>query len=89
VLLEDVTSESEALAVAERLRVAIAEPVMIGGRSVRPVVSIGVALLTDCADTDEVMRAADIAMYAAKSGGKDRSVAYSMCVDQGTSMTAR
>jgi diguanylate cyclase (GGDEF)-like protein/PAS domain S-box-containing protein len=89
VLLEDVTNESEALAVAERLRVAIAEPVMIGGRSVRPVVSIGVALLTDCADTDEVMRAADIAMYAAKSGGKDRSVAYSMCVDQGTSMTAR
>jgi diguanylate cyclase (GGDEF)-like protein/PAS domain S-box-containing protein len=76
VLLEDVTSESEAIAVADRLRAAIAQPVVINGRTVRPAVSIGVAMLADCADTDEVLRAADVAMYAAKSGGKDRSVAY-------------
>jgi len=71
-LVEDVTSQRDAVAVAERLRAAIAQPVMLGARSVTPSASVGVALLADCVDSDQVLRAADVAMYAAKSGGKDR-----------------
>jgi diguanylate cyclase (GGDEF)-like protein/PAS domain S-box-containing protein len=71
-LVEDVATQRDAHAVAQRLRSAIAQPVALGERSVTPSASIGVALLADCADSDEVLHAADVAMYVAKSDGKDR-----------------
>jgi diguanylate cyclase (GGDEF)-like protein len=73
------TPAAEAARVAERLRARIAdEPVAVGdGRSegvlVNVTVSVGVAGLDDAGqDLDELLAAADVALYAAKNAGRNR-----------------
>ena len=60
-------------AVAERIYEALSEPFVIGDRSLRVSLSMGVAQRTvDTADLTELLRQADSAMYRAKHGGKAR-----------------
>ncbi|WP_211876853.1 GGDEF domain-containing protein [Pseudarthrobacter albicanus] len=59
--------------VAERIYEALSEPFLIGERSLRVSLSMGVAQRTaDTADVTELLRQADSAMYRAKHGGKAR-----------------
>ena len=70
VLSERATDEIAALAVAERLRSAIALPCEIAGVSLEVQGSIGFAIAPEHGTTrDELLRRADIAMYAAKRIG--------------------
>jgi diguanylate cyclase (GGDEF)-like protein len=65
-----VRSPAEVERVARRVALAIAEPFELGGHSIDIGASIGVALCPDHGATIEtLMRAADIAMYQAKSRG--------------------
>jgi diguanylate cyclase (GGDEF)-like protein/PAS domain S-box-containing protein len=59
---------------ADRLRLAVWQPMCIGGRSVVVNASAGVAVVTapTSATADDVLRDADIAMYRAKSQGRGR-----------------
>ncbi|MFI5937981.1 putative bifunctional diguanylate cyclase/phosphodiesterase [Actinoplanes sp. NPDC051494] len=68
VLLED-TDEAAAVGLAERLLVAVREPVRLGSREVTCSLSIGIAGGTRAAE--ELLRDADLAMYAAKRGGRN------------------
>jgi two-component system cell cycle response regulator len=74
VLMPD-TNLQIALVVAERLRVAIAEkPFTISGVSdpILVTISIGVATMLDSGDSPtEILRRADVALYAAKNGGRN------------------
>ncbi len=71
VLLEDLTDEETALEVAERVRVAVQGAASEHDRPVT--VSIGVAVSGSAADhADGLLRDADVAMYLAKSGGRNR-----------------
>ena len=64
----------EALRHAERLIEAIKTPITVGADVCRVEASVGVALYPDNGDTaDSVIRAADVAMYAAKREGKSRA----------------
>jgi diguanylate cyclase (GGDEF)-like protein len=68
--LESRTAASDALAVAEKVRGALAEPVEVAGQPVAIRCSVGVSLLgRDAADADLLLRHADIAMYRAKRAG--------------------
>ena len=70
VLSERATDEVAATAVAERLRSAIAIPCEIAGVSLEVQGSIGIAIAPEHGTTrDELLRRADIAMYAAKRIG--------------------
>ena len=70
VLSERATDEAAATAVAERLRRAIALPCEIAGVSLEVQGSVGIALAPEHGTTrDELLRRADIAMYAAKRIG--------------------
>jgi diguanylate cyclase (GGDEF)-like protein/PAS domain S-box-containing protein len=69
-LLEDVSGEAEALEVAERVRRALEPAATIGTRELIPSASIGVACPAADAGAEEVLRNADLAMYAAKDRGK-------------------
>jgi diguanylate cyclase (GGDEF)-like protein/PAS domain S-box-containing protein len=74
VLLDEVQDRDQALGVAERIRLRLTEPYDLGLED-GPVgvgASIGVAMLSDGEDCDGVLRAADLAMYAAKQDGKAR-----------------
>jgi len=71
VLLPD-TSITEALEIAERVRVAVAE-ISLPGSDVSVTASVGVAVFPDHASTpDRLERLADAALYLAKRQGRNR-----------------
>ena len=67
------TGKEQAVAAAERIRIAVSSS-PLGTRTKVPVtVSIGVASLPHpCGDLEALVSAADAALYAAKSAGRDR-----------------
>lgn len=70
-------SHTTAMAVAERMRVAVASQVeVIGDATFNLTISAGVASsdLFPSATTDELISRADVALYAAKNAGRDRVV---------------
>ncbi|MBL8351647.1 MAG: EAL domain-containing protein [Burkholderiaceae bacterium] len=73
VLLEQVHAPEDAMALAQRLLETLATPLMIDGTEVQPGASIGITL-SDLGyrSADEVLRDADLAMYAAKADGRHR-----------------
>lgn len=62
--------------IAERLRSTLSQPYRIGGSEVRVAASIGVAFADPGITPSDLMRNADLAMYRAKAGGKDRVELY-------------
>jgi diguanylate cyclase (GGDEF)-like protein/PAS domain S-box-containing protein len=77
VLLEGVPDVDQAVAVAQRILSAFNDPFSIGGLPVPLRVSIGVAIgQAQAAAADELMRDADVAMYAAKREGKGGYVVF-------------
>ncbi|MEI7034851.1 putative bifunctional diguanylate cyclase/phosphodiesterase [Streptomyces pratensis] len=62
--------------IAERLRLTLSQPYRIGPSEVRVAASIGVAFAEPAISPTDLMRNADLAMYRAKAGGKDRVELY-------------
>ncbi len=72
VLLEDFGHPAELELIVDRLRLSLEEPVDVGDRIALSSASIGVALFPrDGRSEDELIRAADAAMYAQKRRGGD------------------
>jgi diguanylate cyclase (GGDEF)-like protein/PAS domain S-box-containing protein len=70
VLVENVADSAAVDAVAERIVQAFGEPFALAEGSVLSTATAGVATTEDSADVDELLRHADLALYAAKSAGK-------------------
>jgi len=77
ILLEDVASADEALAVANRLLDGLNTPFDLAGQPATASASIGVTLRSaNGTDVDELIQEADLAMYAAKRAGKRRCTMF-------------
>jgi diguanylate cyclase (GGDEF)-like protein/PAS domain S-box-containing protein len=77
VLVDDLTDESQAVAVAQRILAALARPMEIAGRPVQASGSLGIAFAVDGRDSaDDLLRDADAAMYLAKDRGKGLYAIY-------------
>jgi diguanylate cyclase (GGDEF)-like protein len=73
VLLEEIDEPESAVTVARRIRRAIEEPMDLDGRELQVRGSVGVAVSDAGKEpVDELLRNADVAMYAAKTRGKGR-----------------
>jgi diguanylate cyclase (GGDEF)-like protein len=73
VLLDQLNEPGDALAVANRLLATLAAPFSLAGHQVCSTVSIGVVTdLRSYSTSDQVLRAADTAMYEAKAAGRGR-----------------
>lgn len=70
ILLEDLSRGAAATMVASRIMASLQAPVLLGGRSVVISASVGVALHRQ--GEQDLLRDADLAMYRAKSLGKNR-----------------
>jgi diguanylate cyclase (GGDEF)-like protein len=78
VLFDDVATKEAAMIVAERLNVALRAPYDIGPDRRIATTSIGVAVgSAELITADDVVAAADAAMYDAKRRGGGRCVLYS------------
>lgn len=72
VLLEDVHTTEEVMAVAEKIRRAVQQPVRLDGQLVQVGASIGLALYPEHGRTpEELLKQADAAMYKVKADGRD------------------
>ncbi|HSD01011.1 MAG TPA: EAL domain-containing protein, partial [Gaiellales bacterium] len=72
-LLLDGTGEEEAIGVAARLLNRVSEPIEVSGHQLSLGASAGIAVHPrDGREADELVRRADVAMYAAKEAGRGR-----------------
>ncbi|TAN52581.1 MAG: PAS domain S-box protein [Rhodospirillales bacterium] len=72
-LIEDVANNESALDIAERLRQAITKPISLVGQEIFPTASMGIAIAHQGYERpEEMLIDADLAMYEAKSVGRDR-----------------
>ncbi len=82
-VIKDQPSAGHVADLVERIRHSVRAPIEVGGHEIVPGTSIGVALFPlDGDSVDRVMRAADAAMYHAKSLGKNNCQFYSMELNQ-------
>jgi diguanylate cyclase (GGDEF)-like protein len=76
VLLRDIGTSADPIAVADRILEVLADPFDIDGHRLTARASIGIAIGNSAVSSDELLRQADIAMYAAKSDGKCRYAVF-------------
>jgi diguanylate cyclase (GGDEF)-like protein/PAS domain S-box-containing protein len=84
VVLCEQCDPDEAERIAERVRASLTEPVQLPDRTVTVTASIGIAVATEVPKgedgvdvrADDLLAAADTAMYQAKVAGKDRSAVF-------------
>ncbi len=87
-IILDIARPGDAVDLAQRLLVGLREPFIVDGREILVRVSIGIAdSSADAPDADELLCRADIAMYAAKSKGRDRLQSFEPAMQ--TELSAR
>jgi diguanylate cyclase (GGDEF)-like protein len=77
VLLAEVGQRSDAALIADKMRAAVAAPLLVDGREIRLTASIGVAVYPeDGTDARTLIDRADAAMYRSKRGGPGGSALH-------------
>jgi diguanylate cyclase (GGDEF)-like protein len=81
VLLEDFESPGDATRVADRITEALAFPMVLDGHRVTATASIGIAVWHAGQRPGDLLRAADLALYAAKDRGKAQAAVFDPSMD--------
>jgi predicted signal transduction protein with EAL and GGDEF domain/DNA-binding response OmpR family regulator len=77
-LLPEVTDDADAQRVATRILDSLRDPVFVAGQECFVTASVGIAMFPrDGLNLVDLMRNSDVAMYAAKSAGRNSAQAYS------------
>jgi diguanylate cyclase (GGDEF)-like protein/PAS domain S-box-containing protein len=71
-LVEDAPDQAALETIAERVLGMLAEPLRVGDNVVRAGASVGVATTVEALDGEDLLRQADLALYAAKGAGKSQ-----------------
>jgi diguanylate cyclase (GGDEF)-like protein/PAS domain S-box-containing protein len=71
-LIDDAADPEDVETFAERIVAAFTEPFTLSEAKVLATATVGVATSEDSGDVDELLRHADLALYAAKAAGKKR-----------------
>jgi diguanylate cyclase (GGDEF)-like protein/PAS domain S-box-containing protein len=84
------TQQADCEAVARKVLAALGEPMQAGTHELRVTASIGVATFPEAGhDAASLMRAADVAMYYAKSQGRNNHQVYSESMSQASAERLR
>ena len=77
-LLPEVTDDADAQRVATRILDSLRDPVLVAGQECFVTASVGIAMFPrDGLNLVDLMRNSDVAMYAAKSAGRNSATSYS------------
>jgi len=82
-LIDDAADPGAVDEFAERIVTAFAEPFTLSQATVLAAATVGVATSADSGDVDELLRHADLALYAAKAAGKRRWRHYQPALTSG------
>jgi diguanylate cyclase (GGDEF)-like protein/PAS domain S-box-containing protein len=82
-LIENLADASTAEGFADRVVAAFSEPFQLSTGTVLSTVTVGLATSEDSSDSDQLLRHADLALYAAKSAGKRRWHRYAPTLSAG------
>ncbi|RLU03002.1 MAG: EAL domain-containing protein [Ketobacter sp.] len=83
VIVSDITDHGVARRVAEDIRSALSTPVVIAGVEHRVSVSIGIAITpSDATNAETLIKHADVAMYQAKSNGRNDIQFFSQSMNE-------
>ena len=82
-LIDDAPDTDAVEAFAERIVAAFTDPFSLTDAEVIATATVGVATSADSADADELLRHADLALYAAKTAGKRRWRRYQPALSAG------
>lgn len=83
VVLNNLDNKASAAAVAQRVIDSLIEPITLEGHELVVTPSVGIALAPEDADNvEDLLKAADTAMYSAKSAGKNSYMFYSSDMDE-------
>ena len=83
VLVEDMRGQRDAILVADRIIEALTEPLAIDGKEIFVHASVGIAITYGSIEMDELLKNADVAMYAAKRSGKGRYEVFDTSMNEG------
>jgi len=86
VLVGDAADDAAVEAAAARVTSAFTEPFLLADGPVTTTVTVGVATSGDSGDVDELLRHADLALYAAKAAGKRQWRRYQPVLSSGLAM---
>ena len=81
-VLLPLTDASGAEDVAANILAALADPVFFEGSQVQVTASIGLARLNGCNDDESALRQSDVALYAAKRGGRNSFAWYDEALER-------
>ena len=77
IMLDRIERIEEIVIVAEKILTALGEPISLTAHEINIAASVGISLFPDDADNrDDLIRAADMAMYSAKHKGRNRYMFY-------------
>jgi diguanylate cyclase (GGDEF)-like protein/PAS domain S-box-containing protein len=76
VLLRSIRGTADAELLAAHLHAMLSTPFDVGGRTLYVTASIGIAIISGGRTADDILRAADLAMYRSKLAGKARTTVY-------------
>jgi diguanylate cyclase (GGDEF)-like protein/PAS domain S-box-containing protein len=76
ILCDDLVTEHDAVAIADRANQAVHEPLIVESTEVFPSLSIGIAFASKTTEPETMVRDADAAMYLAKERGRARYEVY-------------
>lgn len=82
VLMPDLARTSDAAMVANKIQASLAQPFTIFGQEIFVSASIGIALYPQDGDAESLIKHADLAMYRAKSDGRNSFWFYSEDMDE-------
>lgn len=76
ILVEQVSTEDDAKIIAARLQNNLSKPFVVDGHSINIGVSIGIAIPDGSADSQQLMKCADLAMYEVKNSGRNNYLIF-------------
>jgi diguanylate cyclase (GGDEF)-like protein/PAS domain S-box-containing protein len=83
VIIPDIACRDRAVEISQDIIHAISQPMQIGSNSVNVSTSVGIAIGPDDSSCDETLfRFSDIALYQAKSSGRNRACCYSEAMSE-------
>ena len=76
VLVEALEHDGEAVDIARRILAVLSDPISVAGRPMAASASVGIVYGQAGDSADDLLRNADLAMYVAKNGGRNRYSVY-------------